>query len=341
MLKEMGVKIRFFNYLNLKYDKLSNVVGIDYKIGSDLIRNYGYINTTKNRTKLLISFFKKLKRNVDCLILFDNKASTNIQFELLPYIDYYYKRQLLKEKSLYTKILSGNRVYTDYYARTYNLDDDIEDDTEQGKIFYPKYKHKISLAWSINFCINRFYKKSSYTLYALSKIIHIKYHKPNLNRKFVLAANFSVKYPSLPFFQREQMLKILQEQFKTNNNVSIGFVPRKIYSENLKASKAVLSPFGWGETCYRDYETFMSGSALIKPDMNHLETWPNLYKKDVTYLPISWKIEDFSEELSNAMENEKLLFRIAKNGQEAFKKLWTKKGRKIFCERFIEMLKQS
>ena len=32
----------------------------------------------------------------------------------------------------------------------------------------------------------------------------------------------------------------------------------------------MLSPFGWGEICYRDFEAALNGMLLIKPDMNTL-----------------------------------------------------------------------
>ena len=36
---------------------------------------------------------------------------------------------------------------------------------------------------------------------------------------------------------------------------------------------------GEREINYRDYESFLSGSVLIKPDMDHVDTWPNYYLK--------------------------------------------------------------
>ena len=78
---------------------------------------------------------------------------------------------------------------------------------------------------------------------------------------------------------------------KLAENFSLGIVPKKEYRKNMYESKFVVSPFGCGEICYRDYETFMAGAALIKPDMSHLETWPNLYIPNETYFPISWDIE--------------------------------------------------
>ena len=31
-----------------------------------------------------------------------------------------------------------------------------------------------------------------------------------------------------------------------------------------------MSPFGFGEICYRDFEAMLNGACLIKPDVSHL-----------------------------------------------------------------------
>ena len=45
---------------------------------------------------------------------------------------------------------------------------------------------------------------------------------------------------------------------------------------NLKIqnnSKISFSPFGWGELGVRDYEIILGGSLLVKPRMDHMQTW--------------------------------------------------------------------
>ena len=57
------------------------------------------------------------------------------------------------------------------------------------------------------------------------------------------------------------------------------------YYKKLSESKVCVSPFGWGEINYRDFESFTYATLLVKPDMNHLKTWPQLYnsKNMVSY----------------------------------------------------------
>lgn len=56
-----------------------------------------------------------------------------------------------------------------------------------------------------------------------------------------------------------------------------GEVGQRQYNNELVRSRIVLSPFGWGELCFRDFEAVFSGALLMKPDMSHLETWPDVF----------------------------------------------------------------
>jgi len=72
--------------------------------------------------------------------------------------------------------------------------------------------------------------------------------------------------------------------------------------------------------------------------MEHLETWPNLYTKNETYIPISWKIEDWPSEFDEIFSDESHLLQIALKGQEEYKKIWTEQGNEEFCDRFIKLI---
>ena len=61
-----------------------------------------------------------------------------------------------------------------------------------------------------------------------------------------------------------------------------GRLPTRTYRAILSGAKIMPSPFGWGELGVRDYETFIFGAALVKPDMAHTETWPNLFVRGQT-----------------------------------------------------------
>ncbi len=55
------------------------------------------------------------------------------------------------------------------------------------------------------------------------------------------------------------------------------------YKSQLRQSRCVLSPWGWGEPCFRDVEAMLSGAVLIKPRSDYVHGCPDLYQGDVTY----------------------------------------------------------
>ena len=334
-LENRGIKINFLNYLNLKHD-FSKIVGFDSRIINNLILKYGSVKKTLENA--ITPLMRKLKNRVDYLIYFDNADSTGqFHYEILPYVDVYYKKQLLKDRSLYTKNLYGKRLFTDFYARNYKLPK--KGDPKAGLEFISEFQHKIGLSWNFALKDYRYSKFLTRFLYGLTRKNNLKFYEPNIDRKLILAANFTIKSSyKLIYFQRYQLLKILKYNYGSNPYVSLGKIPKKNYLSTMRSSKAIVSPYGWGEICYRDFETFLAGAALIKPDMDHLDTWPNLYKKGETYISIPWKIEEWSNSFSKILSDERMLLNIAKKGQESYKKIWTNEGNEAFCDHFIGMI---
>ncbi|MFN8830934.1 MAG: glycosyltransferase family 1 protein [Labrys sp. (in: a-proteobacteria)] len=93
--------------------------------------------------------------------------------------------------------------------------------------------------------------------------------------------------------------------------VAEGNVPLPAFMAELRRSKLCFSPFGYGELCWRDVEAFCTGSVLVKPDMSHLETAPDLYEPWVTYLPIAWDFSDLEAVVRSALADEAGMARMA------------------------------
>jgi hypothetical protein len=49
------------------------------------------------------------------------------------------------------------------------------------------------------------------------------------------------------------------------------------YLEKMANSKVVVSPWGWGESCYRDYEAMILGAEVIKPVSYQILSNPPIY----------------------------------------------------------------
>ena len=93
-------------------------------------------------------------------------------------------------------------------------------------------------------------------------------------------------------------------------------VPLDTFMAEMRASKLCLSPFGFGEICWRDVEAILAGAVMIKPDMDHLDTLPDLYERDVTYLPVRWDYADLAEVVTRALGDAALRERIARAAWE-------------------------
>lgn len=83
------------------------------------------------------------------------------------------------------------------------------------------------------------------------------------------------------------------------------------YMAEMAQARLCFSPFGYGEICWRDVEAFAAGAVLIKPDMGHLETDPDLYEAGVTYLPIAWDFSDLDHVIRTALADPDRCARIA------------------------------
>ncbi len=323
-IRKMGLEIRFLNLYGINYNKISDIVGIDGAIS--------------NSSKYMISLLKKIRERATKIIWFDHEDSTGkIRYSILPYVDQYYKRQLLKDRSLYKKRLYNRRLFTDFYSRNYNVDKKKE--FLDTKTLKDKYIQKIGLSWNFALSDYRKYNRLTKYLNVFSTKMNLKYQEPSLDRRFEFSANFKTNYATESVaFQRKQLIKLLNKRYKNNNYISTGFLPKNVYLNVIRQSKAVFSPFGYGEICLRDFEAFIAGSALIKPKMDHIETWPNLYKENETYIALPWNVEKWDEKINEILVNEKFLFKIAKNGQKLYKEIWTSEGIKEFCNRFINLI---
>lgn len=94
-------------------------------------------------------------------------------------------------------------------------------------------------------------------------------------------------------------------------------IPQNEFMSELRRSKICFSPFGYGEVCWRDIEAFLTGSVLLKPDMSHLRTEPDLFRDNETYVSIAWDFSDLEEKVLSLLADEERRVRIARTAWEA------------------------
>ena len=71
------------------------------------------------------------------------------------------------------------------------------------------------------------------------------------------------------------------------------------YHQQLLASKTVLCPWGWGEATHREYEAWLLGAVVIKPDTDYVEGWPDMYQSGYTYVACRPDFSDAHEKIDH------------------------------------------
>ena len=122
-------------------------------------------------------------------------------------------------------------------------------------------------------------------------------------------------------------------------NIDTNKINRFQYFNELKNSKVVVSPFGLGEITLKDFEVFLTGGLLIKPNMNHMETWPPLFEDKKTFITYKWDLSDFEFKLQSILENSEIRTSIAEEGQRNYAKYTSSKdASKLFIDHLKSIL---
>jgi hypothetical protein len=290
------------------------------------MRYFRFRNNSSEEKDVVVSELKKLRSKYSRVVFFDDAdGAGDTRFEVIPYVDKYLKKQKFKSYNNYRKRLYGRQLFTDYYHKKYNVNDEnvktrIPLDEEMNS-------SKIEISWNlgagrypiranlqrIGTAVTRVLGKMGVIWrYKVPKKEHTFFSK----KKPFVHAHFSRKGKGLTTvdFQRELFYKKIdkEKEFKT------GLVPKKEYDKNILKSMITLSPFGWGEICFRDFEAILYGSALMKPNMSHLDTWPDVYTPYETYIPVSWDGDDVIPKAQEYLSKPEECARIAENARKVW-----------------------
>lgn len=107
----------------------------------------------------------------------------------------------------------------------------------------------------------------------------------------------SVSERRVPGIHRCQMIKALKALRGYNVVVHDKRIPKQEFLNTLKRSKIVISPWGNGEWCWRDYEAILAGAVMIKPDTSFVQAYPDLYQNDKYYVPCQSNFSDLNKKI--------------------------------------------
>jgi hypothetical protein len=311
---------------------------IDYRF-SNILRKQGDLlilirkyQDLKTNALNIASELLELRKNFSKIIYFDDSAASSVViFSAFPYVDQYWKRSCLSDTSLYEKKFYGGHLFSHYYHSEFGIDDG-------NQIFFNSVinnkidLNKLKISWNIgigiyplngNSILDKHYPLVRRIITGMSILPsiepiyflishYIKKMKEELKKEICFNSKlrkFSSRFHSPNYrnsvsYQRNLLLKKIKE----NKNFLIGHKSKRDFTQEIYEVFGVLSPFGWGEICYRDFEAALGGSYLIKPDMSHISTWPNIYSKNM-YYSLSW---DFSD-----LDNLDYLFEKAKECEDS------------------------
>ena len=325
---EFGITLDFINNIN--------------KISSDIIilssRWFSDIWLTQGVSHIL-KLLNRVKSNTSKVIWYDISDSTGTtHFMLLPYVDLYLKNQIFSNKQNYLNKYYGSRIYSDFIYNKFQIQDSNEGDDHLNFIPEQCLLHKIKCGW--NSGISYFGDKRHIQNYLFSKNPYIlklfknKWVSPGSQKSIPVSCRLGTNYSRQTISESRHI--ILRQ---LNDLLPIAKISHKSYYKELKQSIAAVSPFGLGEISLRDFEVTINGAAMIKQDMSHLETWPNLWIKDKTYLDFKWDMSDIREKVEFAIENTDIMRELAHNAQSTYKEILdSKDSAQIFCERFKELI---
>lgn len=99
------------------------------------------------------------------------------------------------------------------------------------------------------------------------------------------------------YYYTEHRSKCINELKRLPRHIKVvtaeaGKVPLQEYYNLMSRSKIVIAPFGYGEIAPRDLESAMVGSILLKPDMSHISTIPDIFIPGLTYVSLQWNYVD-------------------------------------------------
>src|SRR5437867_7089727 len=116
-------------------------------------------------------------------------------------------------------------------------------------------------------------------------------------------------------------------------------LPRREYFHELRTARVGVSPFGYGEVCFRDFEIILAGAALLKPDMSHLETWPPLYLPGETYAAHRWDLSDLRHVVEDLLAGDRWR-QIAARAQRVYRRyLFERQGHLEFCRHVADIVR--
>ena len=320
-IAKINIRLSFFHNLNNKALKGDAIFISSYQ-AKKCFNSFAKKNRIKNND--FLSILELIKNYGLSVIWFDTSDTTSFYFShLIGIVDVYLKNQFIIKKNNHSNSFVNSNPYYDYFLKK------IEKNKNRKIINHQKNNYEnVMLGW--NLALSDWKIHSQNRLYRALNILF-----PSINS--------DISFNKNPINKRKNNLWFFAENKKNNQGISSNITNyhRTLLRQSIKKynnkhnftnynesgleyndylnllikTAVVVSPFGKGEICYRDFEALFSGCVLIKPDMNHLKTWPNIYIPMKTYIPCAWDFSDLEQKVNWVNNNLSQAQDIATYGQ--------------------------
>ncbi|WP_416666199.1 glycosyltransferase [Egbenema bharatensis] len=236
-------------------------------------------------------------------------------FGVLPYVDRFLKYQCLKDVTQYKASLLGGTVLTDTLAREQGYD---LKDWHVGSKVPEGYEHRIETGWFLT--VTKKFKDSLFRPAMpwerwrkrdIDVFCHVSYG-PRNNLEWY-GQHRKVAIDILNQLAPDYQLSVSGDYTGERKKVS-----SRQYFRDIKRSRIAVSPFGWGEITWRDYEAVCYGCLLIKPSVEHIEVEPNIFSPGETYVPVRWDYSDLEEKCRYYLQHPDEANEIVRNARQAY-----------------------
>jgi hypothetical protein len=262
-----------------------------------------FTTDTNSVDNILSNLSSKLDKKNTQTIYFDGDDDSNVQWlNVVRWCDLYVKKHALSGKDQYHKLYSGKSNLTDYVSKRFGLSFAENIIPSSGPLKLEDIS-KIYVGWNI----------------ALDDKIHDLFVKKTNDvelkdidvvcRAFVPPETwiYNLRNEALNYINRMgARFRVLAPKNR---------VPQDEYYREMRRSRICVSPFGYGEICWRDFEAILCGCLLVKPDMGHVVAKPNVFKPGATYVSVKWDYSDLEETCQYYINNEDERLKIVLNAQ--------------------------
>jgi hypothetical protein len=286
--------------------------------GADVVCFQAWIDQTPRQ---LVDMAARLRRDHPGarLAFLDPCAPTDLRFAttLGALVDFYVKKHVLRDRTAYGRPTVGHTNLSDWYGR--------RDGGEPARLHFPLpagFFEKLIVGPSF---VTAPYMLPRFKAVSTPPRQHGRPFDVHARLGGVGAGDWYQRMRA-DAFARVRAL----EHVRLTPATPIG---RRAYLRELARSRVCFSPFGYGEVCWRDFEAAWAGALLVKPDMSHVETAPDLFVPDETYVPLQWDFEDLAAVIADVLADEPRRRRIAGNAYDAMRAYAT-------SNRFVDQLER-